>query len=118
MNLAPLLAVITEVVVLVITLALAIYLLSISMALRDATRYLDQLTDGLTRLERETESLSKNMSAVQGGQVQLLTTLRAAKEHLKQPANSSVGEQLKPEPAPVKQNGHNGGSTIGAPGTA
>ncbi len=111
MNLAPLLAVITEVVVLVITLALAIYLLSISMALRDASKYLDQLIDGLTRLERETESINKSMSAVQGGQAQLLSTLRAAEERLKPTGNPVVADAAPSlEPARAKQSGRNGAS--------
>ncbi len=111
MNVAVLLAMLTEAVVLVVTVALAIYLLSITLALRDATKYLYQLTDGLTRMERETESLNKTMTAVQAGHAQLLSTLRAADESLAQMGKPFVGEERpRLEPVRARQNGHNGGA--------
>ncbi len=104
MNIGILLAVLTLAVVLVITLALALYLLSITLALRDATKYLDQLMDALTRIERETESLDKNMSDMRGGHAQLLCALQTVDERLTRTAGPVAVEQPRPlEPVPVRQ---------------
>ncbi len=104
MNVGILLPVITLAVALFFTLALALYLLTTMRALRDATKYLDQFTDGLARIERETESLNKNMSALQEGHARLLSTLQAADEHLTQTARlCAVEEQQSLEPALVNR---------------
>ncbi len=104
MNIGILLAVLTLAVVLVITLALALYLLSITLALRDATKYLDQLMDALTRIERETESLDKNMSAMRGGHAQLLSALHTVDECLTQLTKKRVVDEHQPlGPVPVRQ---------------
>ncbi len=104
MTIATLLAILTLAVVLVITLALALYLFSITLALRDATKYLDQLMDGLARIERETGSLDKNLAALQGGQAQLLSTLQIVDEGLTQMTKPFVAEEHHPlEPIPIRQ---------------
>jgi hypothetical protein len=104
MTIATLLAVLTLAVVLVITLALALYLFSITLALRDATKYLDQLMDGLAKIERETGSLDKNMTAIKGGHAQLLSTLQTVDERLTQMSKRFVVEEHRPlESVPVRQ---------------
>lgn len=107
MNISILLAVLTLAVVLVITLALALYLLSITLALRDGTKYLDQLMDGLARIERETASLDKNMTAIQGGHAQLLSALQTVDKRLTQTTSQFVvGEHQPLQPVPPG-NSHN-----------
>ncbi len=104
MNIPVLLATLTLAVVLVMNIALALYLLSITMALRDATKYLDQLMDGLARFERETESLDKNMTAMRGGHAHLLSALQTVDERLTRTAGPVAVEQPRPlEPVPVRQ---------------
>lgn len=107
MNVGVLLAALTLAVVLVLTLALALYLLSITLALRDATKYLDQLMDGLARIERETESLDKDITAIQGGHAQLLSALQTVDERLTHTTKPAIVEQHQPlEPVAVQKN-HN-----------
>lgn len=104
MNIGILLAVLTLAVVLVITLALALYLLSITLALRDSTKYLDPLMDALARIERETESLDKNMTTLRGGHTQLLSALQSVDECLSQITKKPVIEEHQPlGPVPVRQ---------------
>ncbi len=104
MSIPTLLAVLTLAVVLVITLALALYLLSITLALRDATKYLDQLMDGLARVERETGALDKNMVAMRGGHAQLLCALQTVDEQLANLSKPHVGDEHPPlRPVPVQQ---------------
>lgn len=80
-------------VVLAVVLALVIYLLLIIIALRNASRNLYQLADGLVAIDKDTKPLEGKLGTINGALVQLLNGLLSVNAHL-----ANIGKMLKLSP--------------------
>lgn len=73
---------VTLAVVLVVVLALVYYLVTIIIALRNASRNLDQLAQGLDAIAKHTEPLEAKLGTINGALGQLLSGLLSVNGHL------------------------------------